>query len=1096
MKKNQQLLRHLSGLMLLMAVLLNSVTFAQKSKKNDLPSDTLKSDVLGGLKWRGIGPAFTSGRIAVLAVNPENHSEYYVGVASGHIWKTINNGTTFTPVFDNYGAYSIGALTIDPNNTQVVWAGTGENNHQRALGYGNGVYKSEDGGKSWKNMGLKDSRQIGKILIDPRNSDVVYVAAEGSVWGPGGERGLYKSIDGGKTWERILFVSENTGINHLTMDPRNPDVIYATSEQRRRHFYTKIGGGPESAVYKTTDAGKNWQKLTNGTPSGHVGGMCIEVSPANPDIVYLIAEAQDDNGGFFRSTNRGASWSKMSSYTSSGQYFNIIVPDPVDAEKVYSMEVVSKVTTDGGKTWNNIGLKNRHVDDHCMWIDPGDTRHWTIGGDGGLYETYDNGENYIFKSNLPVTQFYRVNVDNSLPFYWVYGGTQDNNSMGGPSQNINSAGVASDEWVVTLGGDGFWQAIEKDNPNIVYSAYQYGNIYRYDKASGEAMKIKPEPRKNELHYRWNWDSPFILSKHNQTTLYMAANKVFKSTDRGQSWEVISEDITRNEDRNQFKVMDKYWPSNAVAKDVSTSQWGTVVALAESPVKAGLIYAGTDDGLIQISEDDGKNWRKAENFPSVPKYAYVSDVFPSRFDENIVYATFNNIKSDDFTAYVLKSTDKGRSWTSISANLPKETVHTIAQDFINPDLLFAGTEYSFYFSVDGGKIWTKLTNGMPDIAVRDIAIQEREHDLVVATFGRGFYILHNYSPLREINAKKLSETEAILFPVKDALMYLESDSRYGQGSMYFTAPNPEFGATFTYFLKETPKSLKQDRLKKEKELFEKGEPIPQPSRETLLAEADEQAAYLIFTIKDADGNIVRKLYQAPQKGINRVNWKLRFDSPSARTSDKAEFKPTDNNRDGHMILPGKYSVEMAMNVNGTEKKLGEAQTFNAVLLNNTTLPAKDRPALNSFYAEAAHAWRIVDGAERFAAELRKRNENIRQLLHYTYTAPDALREKTREISRQLKAIDFLLNGTEAKASFEEVPPEQVSVNYRLGVVLAGTWGSTSEPTKAMHENLKLVNEAIPQLHAQLQAIDKELESIESTLDDLKTPYTPGRLPRLE
>ena len=1096
MKKNQQLLRHLSGLMLLMAVLLSSVAFAQKSKKNDLPSDTLKSDVLGGLKWRGIGPAFTSGRIAVLAVNPENHSEYYVGVASGHIWKTINNGTTFTPVFDNYGAYSIGALTIDPNNTQVVWAGTGENNHQRALGYGNGVYKSEDGGKSWKNMGLKDSRQIGKILIDPRNSDVVYVAAEGSVWGPGGERGLYKSIDGGKNWERILFVSENTGINHLTMDPRNPDVIYATSEQRRRHFYTKIGGGPESAVYKTTDAGKNWQKLTNGTPSGHVGGMCIEVSPANPDIVYLIAEAQDDNGGFFRSTNRGASWSKMSSYTSSGQYFNIIVPDPVDAEKVYSMEVVSKVTTDGGKTWNNIGLKNRHVDDHCMWIDPGDTRHWTIGGDGGLYETYDNGENYIFKSNLPVTQFYRVNVDNSLPFYWVYGGTQDNNSMGGPSQNINSAGVASDEWVVTLGGDGFWQAIEKDNPNIVYSAYQYGNIYRYDKASGEAMKIKPEPRKNELHYRWNWDSPFILSKHNQTTLYMAANKVFKSTDRGQSWEVISEDITRNEDRNQFKVMDKYWPSNAVAKDVSTSQWGTVVALAESPVKAGLIYAGTDDGLIQISEDDGKNWRKAENFPSVPKYAYVSDVFPSRFDENIVYATFNNIKSDDFTAYVLKSTDKGRSWTSISANLPKETVHTIAQDFINPDLLFAGTEYSFYFSVDGGKIWTKLTNGMPDIAVRDIAIQEREHDLVVATFGRGFYILHNYSPLREINAKKLSETEAILFPVKDALMYLESDSRYGQGSMYFTAPNPEFGATFTYFLKETPKSLKQDRLKKEKELFEKGEPIPQPSRETLLAEADEQAAYLIFTIKDADGNIVRKLYQAPQKGINRVNWKLRFDSPSARTSDKAEFKPTDNNRDGHMILPGKYSVEMAMNVNGTEKKLGEAQTFNAVLLNNTTLPAKDRPALNSFYAEAAHAWRIVDGAERFAAELRKRNENIRQLLHYTYTAPDALREKTREISRQLKAIDFLLNGTEAKASFEEVPPEQVSVNYRLGVVLAGTWGSTSEPTKAMHENLKLVNEAIPQLHAQLQAIDKELESIESTLDDLKTPYTPGRLPRLE
>ncbi len=1088
--------QHLPVYLLIAAILLVMNVNAQKNKKNESNSDTLKSELLGGMSWRGIGPAFTSGRIAVLAVNPQNHSEYYVGVASGHIWKTVNNGTTFTPIFDNYGAYSIGALTIDPNNTQVVWAGTGENNHQRALGYGNGVYKSDDGGKSWKNMGLKESRQIGKILIDPRNSDVVYVAAEGSVWGPGGERGLYKTTDGGKNWEKVLNISENTGVNHMTMDPRNPDVIYATSEQRRRHFYTKIGGGPESAVYKTTDAGKNWQKLTNGTPSGDAGGMCIEVSPANPDIVYLIAEAADDNGGFFRSTNHGASWSKMSSYTSSGQYFNILVCDPVNPDKVFNMDVVSKVTTDGGKTWNSLGLKNRHVDDHCMWVDPTDTNHWTIGGDGGLYETFDNGANYIFKSNLPVTQFYRVNVDNSLPFYWVYGGTQDNNSMGGPSQNINSAGVASDEWIVTLGGDGFWQAIEKDNPNIVYSAYQYGNIYRYDKASGEAMKIKPEPRKDEVHYRWNWDSPFILSKHNQTTLYMAANKVFRSTDRGNSWEVISEDITRNEDRNQFAVMGKYWPSNAVAKDVSTSQWGTVVSLAESPVKAGLIFAGTDDGLIQITEDDGKTWRKADNFPGVPKYAYVSDVFPSRFDENVVYATFNNIKSDDFNSYVLKSSDKGRSWSSIAANLPKETVHTIAQDFINPDLLFVGTEFSFYFSVDGGKIWTKLTNGLPDIAVRDIAIQEREHDLVIATFGRGFYILHNYSPLREISAKKLQESEAILFPIKDALMYLESDSRYGQGSTYFTAPNPEFGATFTYYLKEAPSSLKKDRLKKEKELFEKGEPIPQPTREILLAEEDEQPAFLIFTIRDAEGNIVRKLYQSPQKGVNRVNWKLRFDSPSARTNDKAEFVPTNNNGDGHLILPGKYSVELSLNTNGIEKKLGEAQSFNAVLLNNTSLPAKDRPALNNFYAEAAHAWRIVDGAERFAAELRKRNENIRQLLHYTYSAPDAMREKTRDISRQLKAIDFMLNGTEAKASFEEVPPEQVSLNYRLGVVLSGIWGTTSEPTKTMRDNLTLVNDAIAALHAQLKTIDNDLKAIESSLDDLKTPYTPGRLPRLE
>lgn len=1085
-----------AALLAALILLGNLTVFAQKKRGQGEASDTLKSLVFNGLKWRGIGPAFTSGRISAIAVNPENPSEYYAGVGSGHIWKTTNNGTTFTPVFDNYGAYAIGAMAIDPTNTNVVWAGTGENTHQRALGYGNGVYKSEDAGKTWKNMGLKESRQIGKILIDPRNSDVVYVAAEGSVWGPGGERGMYKTTDGGKTWERILYISENTGVNHATMDPRNPDVIYATSEQRRRHFFTKIGGGPESAVYKTTDGGKNWQKLTSGLPSGHVGGMCIEVSPANPDIVYIIIEAADEKGGFFRSDNRGASWSKMSSYNASGQYFNFIVPDPVDPDKVYSLDVYSKVTVDGGKTWNNIGINKRHVDDHCLWINPNNTLHFTIGGDGGLYETFDGGEHYVFKSNLPVTQFYRVNVDNTEPFYWVYGGTQDNNSMGGPSRNTSSAGVASDEWIVTLGGDGFWQAIEEDNPDIVYSAYQYGNIFRYDKKSSERIKIKPEPRKNELHYRWNWDSPFFLSKHHKTRLYMAANKVFRSNDRGNTWEVISEDLTRDEDRNQFKVMDKYWPSNAVAKDLSTSQWGTIVSLAESPVKAGLIYVGTDDGLIQVSEDDGNTWRKSDNFPGVPKYAYVSDVFPSRFDENIVFATFNNLKNDDFKAYVLKSNDKGKTWNSIAANLPNETVHTISQDFIKEDLLFLGTEFSFFFSVDGGKIWTELDAGLPDIPVRDIAIQEREHDLVIATFGRGFYIIDNYDPLRHVDAQKLKSEEAILFPVKDALMYVEQGARYGTGSTYFTAPNPEYGAVFTYYLKEAPKTKKQQRLKSEKELFDRSEPIPQPTREQLRAEEDEIAPYLIFTIRDEEGNIVRKLYQEPKTGINRINWSLRYDNPGARDSDKAEFKPASNNRDGMMILPGNYTVELAMEHDGIHKVLSGQQSFEAKVLNNNTLPAADRPAMVAFHKEAADVRRVVDGTQRFATELRKRNENIRQLLQYTYNAPDDWKSKTRSIAESLRDLDYLMNGTDAKASFEEVPPEPVSVNYRLWAVLSGTWGTTSEPTQTMKTNLNIVKEDLPKIIDQLEQLDRELKTIENELNEMDSPFTPGRLLKLK
>ena len=628
-----------------------SLSFAQKEKK-DGAKDSLNSSTFSGLKLRNIGPAFNSGRIADFAVNPNDHSEYYVATASSGIWKTNNSGTTFKPIFDKYGAYSIGCITIDPNNPYVVWTGTGENNHQRALGYGDGVYKSTDAGKTWKNMGLKDSRQIGGIVVDPRNSNIVFVAAEGSAWGPGGDRGLYKTIDGGKTWKKVLNISNNTGVNNIVFDPRNPDVMYATSEQRRRHVFTKIGGGPESKVYKSTDGGETWDKIMTGLPNVDLGGMGIAVSPANPDVIYLIVEAAEAKGGFFRSTNRGASWEKMSDHTSSGQYFNEIYCDPKNVDKVYSTETVSQVTLDGGKTWKPVGNNARHVDDHAMWIDPDFTDHFLIGGDGGVYETFDGGKNYLFKDNLPITQFYRVVTDNTKPFYYVYGGTQDNNSMGGPSATLSRDGIVNSDWFVTNGGDGFWSAVDPENPDIVYAEAQYGNMVRYDRASGEAVDIRPEPVKDELTFKWNWDTPLFVSPHNHKRLYTAANKVFRSDDRGDSWKEISGDLTTGTDRNSWKVMGKYWSIDAVAKDKSTSLWGTIVSLVESPVKENLLYAGTDDGLIQVSED-AKTWRKISEFPGVPQYTYVSDIEPSKFDENIVFASFDNTKRDDFTPYLLK-----------------------------------------------------------------------------------------------------------------------------------------------------------------------------------------------------------------------------------------------------------------------------------------------------------------------------------------------------------------------------------------------------------------------------------------------------------
>lgn len=1081
---------------LLLTVFLLSITHAdaKKNKKNEKKKDQLEASAFSSFKWRSIGPAFTSGRIADIAVDPNNFAHYFVGAASGHIWKTTNDGITFKPVFDHYGVYSIGALAMDPNNSNVIWAGTGENNHQRAIGYGNGIYKSCDDGKTWKNMGLKKSRQIGEILIDPRNSDVIYVAAEGSIWGPNEERGVFKTSDGGKTWKKVLYISENTGVANLAFEPGNPDVIYAGAEQRRRHQFTKIGGGPESAYYKSTDGGKTWNKLTNGIPKVDKGGMEIVVAPSNPNIVYAMFEATKQ-GGTYRSDDRGASFHKVSDHYSSGQYYSELIMDPYNENKIFSMETVSKVSVNGGKTWKQLGNNKRHVDDHVLWIDKNNTNHMNIGSDGGLYETFDGAKTWIHKTTLPVVQLYRVSVDNTKPFYWVYGGTQDNNSIGGPSRNTKHDGVTSCEWITTLGGDGFWQASDPDNPDIVYSAYQYGNIYRYDRKSGEKIKIKPVPAKDELTFRWNWDAPFIVSHFKVTRLYMASNKVFMSNDRGNTWQEISDDITRDEDRNQFKVMDKYWPADAVAKDVSTSQWGTVVSLAESPVKEGLLYVGSDDGVISVTENNGDSWTRTTTFPGVPEYTFVSDICPSRFDANVVFASFNNLKSDDLKPYLLKSKDKGKTWLSIVNDLPKDQViHSIQQDPVNENLLFVGTELGIYFTLDGGNHWIKLDSGLPDIPVRDIKIQESENDLVIATFGRGFYILDNYAPLREINKKKLDTTKAILFPVKDALMYVQEGGRYGEGSAVYHAKNPAFGATFTYYVKEVPKTLKQQRLKKEKELFKNSEPIPQPTKKELDNEKNETGPYFVFTIKNGNGTVVRRLYKKASKGIGKITWNLRYMNPSPVTLNKNKFNPVKNTSDGMFALPGDYTVELSMVHNDDETQLTKPVNFTAKVLNNTTLPAEDRKALDAFYKDIADLWRISSGTQKYLEELQKKAAYIQQAIQFTNQATPEMRVTADKLSKELNDIAFVFNGTPAKASAEEVPPEKVSLNDRLSEAVWTSWGNTSAPTTTQKQNVNIVKNEIPDIQTHIEKVAAGLKTLETQLDDMRAPYTPGRMPK--
>jgi len=736
------------------------------------------------------------------------------------------------------------------------------------------------------------------------------------------------------------------------------------------------------------------------------------------------------------------------------------------------------------------------VDDHVIWIDPADTDHFLIGGDGGLYESWDAGATYEFKHNLPVTQFYRVNVDNSLPFYYVFGGTQDNNSMGGPSRTTSSQGIVNADWFVTQGGDGFWTAVDPTNPNIVYAEAQYGNMCRYDRQSGESVDIRPEPRSGEKTYRWFWDTPLMISPHAPARLYCAANKVFRSDDRGDTWTVISDDLTAQIDRNTIPVMGKYWSVDAVAKDVSLSQYGVILAMDESPVRENLLYVGTDDGLIQISED-ARTWRKAGDFPGVPANTYVSDVQADRFNEQVVYAAFDNHKRDDFKPYLLKSADKGKTWTSIAGNLPERgTVYTVAQDHVNPDLLFAGTEFGVFFTVDGGRKWVQLTGDLPTVAVFDIAIQRRENDLVLATFGRGFYILDDYSALRQVTPEML-QADARLFPARDALMYIQSRGLSSQGSSYYSAKNPPFGATFTYYLKDAPKTRRQIRQEKEAELFKEGKPIPQPSVDELRAEEREEKPHLLFTIADAAGQVVRTIATRAGKGFNRVTWDLRYAPTTPVQLKDNKFDPLAESRGGVLAMPGPYTVSMALVTDGQPKPLAGPVPFGAVVLNNATLPAPDRAELVAFQKQAAELARTMMGSERLADEMFKRLAHIRQALAATPAAPAALTERARTLALELDQVLFTFRGQEAKASAEEIPPAPVPLNDRLSAMTYSMWRSTSKPTGTARTAYEILQKEFPSV---LQAITRihqtDLPPLEREVEAAGAPWTPGRLPVLK
>lgn len=1073
-------MKYIFASLFVLTSLLTGIAQKKSDKKEGvkLPYD---ASTIANLSFRMVGPALTSGRVSDIAVHPKNKDKWYVAAASGGVWYTANHGITFSPIFDNYGSYSIACVELAPSNPNTVWVGTGENNNQRSVAYGDGVYKSLDGGKSFVNMGLKASEHIGNIIIHPTDENTVWVAAYGPLWSSGGERGVYKTTDGGKTWERTLFISEETGIAEISIDPGDPTILYASAHQRRRHEWTYVGGGPESTLYKSTDGGKTWREIATGLPNRDMGRVGIAVAPSDPNYVYAIVEARYGKAGVYLSTNKGESWSKQGDFNTSGNYYQEIMVDPLNKKKVFAMDTYLHHSEDAGKTFVNTGESNKHVDNHAIWIDPENTEHWIVGCDGGIYETYTHAKEWKYYSNLPIIQFYKVATDNSTPFYNIYGGTQDNNSMGGPAATTNVAGILNTDWYITNGGDGFESACDWSNPAIAYAQAQYGWLVRYDKVSGEKVPIQPMPGKGEDAYRWNWDAPLVVSHHDPSVLYFAANKLFKSDNKGDDWSTISPDLTRQLDRNKLKVMGQVWTIDAVMKNASTTIYGNVVALDESPKKKGLLYVGTDDGLIQVTENDGELWTKIEQFPGVPVQTRVNMITASSHDENVVFAAFNSQRSGDFTPYLLRSTDKGKTWVSIASNLPaRGNVYCIKQDHLDPNLLFVGTEFGAFFSNDGGQNWTKLA-GLPTIAVYDLDIQKRENDLVAATFGRGFYVLDNYSPLRELKKENLDK-RAHLFPIKDALLYVPMDplgleGTGFQGHNLWFSKNPAFGATFHLHLNDSWKSLKDKRQEKEKELEKGKKDVQYPSFDELTKEELETSPKLIWSITDVKGTEIKRHSSTSSKGISSYNWNLRTQATN----------PIGKGGNGLLVTSGTYYLSVFYvdpNVQQTETLVSKI-AFQVKGLNNQTLLAKNPEELSKFREDVSELNRKIGILTSQMTEAKEKISQLNKAVVEATNVPVEIAGTLQKVRVEFSTLSKLVYGDNIKASreFETVP----SLTSRFGMLEYQLYENTTGVTKTHRANKSIVEQELLDASEQYTLINDKLDNIIDTLRKIGIPY---------
>ena len=1052
------------------------------------------------LTLRGIGPALMSGRISDVEVHPVDRSTWYVAAGSGGVWKTTDAGTSFTPVFDDQPSYSIGEITIDPTRPQIVWVGTGENVSGRHVAWGDGVYRSRDAGGTWQRMGLQESQHIGRILVDPRDGDTVLVAAEGPLWSAGGERGVYRTTDGGVTWTRVLQVDENTGATDLEFDPSNPDVVYAATYQRRRHVWGFLAGGPGSGLWKSTDNGKTWRELTTGLPKGDTGKIGLAVTAADPSLVYATIEASGDERGFYRSRDRGESWERRNAYISGGtgpHYYQEIEASPTNPDLVYQMDVFLQVTRDGGKTFGLLETAHdKHSDNHALWIDPSNGRHLLVGTDAGLYESFDEGTRWRMFPNLPVSQFYKVALNNREPFYDLLGGAQDLGTLHGPSRTMNTDGIRSQDWYVPLGADGYGVAFDPRDPELMYLMWQEGNLNRKHRRNEETVDIKPLPAPDDPPERWNWDSPILVSPHDPDRIYFGSQRLWRSADRGNSWTPISGDLTLGQNRYEQRFSGRVWSVDALHDNAAMSKYATTTTITESPRQAGVLAVGTDDGLVQISSNGGESWTRAAALPGLPPLSFVNDVEASLHDARTIFTVADAHKIGDFSPYVYVTTDLGRTWRSIAGDLPKGTiVWAIQQDHVLPDLLFLGTEFGIYWTPNGGKNWHELSGGVPTISFRDIKIHRRDNDLVGATFGRGFYILDDYSPLREI-ARGALAGDGTLFPVRDAWWYVphqvaQAPGRPELGSDDFTAENPPFGALLTYYLKDAPATAKETRRADEKKRREKGEDVPFPGFDRLFDEAIETGPRMLVVISDAGGRVVRRLEAPVKAGLHRINWDLRGPSPEPIDLSPPGFQPPWSGPPrGPLVAPGRYSAALMLVSKAGVRALGAPQSFEVK-------PVQNLPETTDFAAVAAFQAEVADLRRRAAitspeiGRVREELRHMRAALLVTPKADPSLFGRLEAAGARLAALGRQLNGDPARQRLNE--PDTASISGRISAAMSA-FDTRQPPTATQRRALEIASADLSELSRDLEGlVTGEMAELHAALQAAGAPGIPRRGP---